>query len=143
MMASTDEIYMRRCIQLALQGQMHAAPNPMVGAVIVHEGRIIGEGFHTCCGKPHAEVNAINSVRPADRALLKDSTLYVSLEPCAHYGRTPPCALLIVRTGIPRVVVGCIDPFAKVQGRGIAILREAGTEEIGRASCRERVSSPV
>lgn len=128
MMASTDEIYMRRCIQLALQGQMHAAPNPMVGAVIVHDGRIIGEGFHTCCGKPHAEVNAINSVRPADRALLKDSTLYVSLEPCAHYGRTPPCALLIVRTGIPRVVVGCIDPFAKVQGRGIAILREAGTE---------------
>ena len=119
---------MRRCIQLALQGQMHAAPNPMVGAVIVHDGRIIGEGYHACCGKAHAEVNAINSVRPADRPLLKDSTLYVSLEPCAHYGHTPPCALLIVRTGIPRVVVGCVDPFAKVQGRGIAILREAGVE---------------
>lgn len=126
--ALSHEFFMRRCIQLAQQGRMHAAPNPMVGAVIVHEGRIIGEGFHTCCGKPHAEVNAIHSVRPADRPLLKDSTIYVSLEPCAHYGRTPPCALLIVRTGIPRVVVGCIDPFAKVQGRGIAILREAGVE---------------
>ena len=126
--ALSHEFFMRRCIQLAQQGRMHAAPNPMVGAVIVHGGRIIGEGFHTCCGKPHAEVNAIHSVRPADRPLLKDSTIYVSLEPCAHYGRTPPCALLIVRTGIPRVVVGCIDPFAKVQGRGIAILREAGVE---------------
>ena len=126
--ALSHEFFMRRCIQLAQQGRMHAAPNPMVGAVIVHEGRIIGEGFHTCCGKPHAEVNAIHSVRPADRPLLKDSTIYVSLEPCAHYGRTPPCALLIVRTGIPRVVVGCVDPFAKVQGRGIAILREAGVE---------------
>lgn len=122
------EDYMRRCIQLAQQGQMHAAPNPMVGAVIVSAGRIIGEGFHACCGKPHAEVNAINSVRPEDRPLLKDATLYVSLEPCAHYGRTPPCALLIVRTGIPRVVVGCVDPFAKVQGRGIQILRDAGIE---------------
>ena len=127
-MTSLDELYMHRCIELARQGQMHAAPNPMVGAVIVSHGRIIGEGFHTCCGKPHAEVNAIHSVRPADRELLAEATLYVSLEPCAHYGRTPPCALLIVRTGIPRVVVGCIDPFAKVQGRGIQILRDAGVE---------------
>lgn len=121
-------IYMRRCIELALKGRLHAAPNPMVGAVIVHGERIIGEGFHTCCGMPHAEVNAIHSVREADRPLLHHSTLYVSLEPCAHYGRTPPCALLIQRTGIPRVVIGCVDPFAKVAGRGIGMLREAGVE---------------
>lgn len=100
----------------------------MVGAVVVAGGRVIGEGFHTCCGQPHAEVNAIRSVRPADRPLLKECTLYVSLEPCSHYGRTPPCAALIIRTGIPRVVVGCIDPFAKVQGRGVAMLREAGVD---------------
>lgn len=127
-MLSTNEQYMQRCIELARYGAMHAAPNPMVGAVIVHQGRIIGEGYHAVCGKGHAEVNAINSVRQADRALLKESTLYVSLEPCAHYGKTPPCARLIVNTGIPRVVVGCVDPFAKVQGRGINILREAGVE---------------
>lgn len=138
------ETYMQRCIELARNGRMHAAPNPMVGAVIVHNDRIIGEGYHACCGKAHAEVNAINSVRPADRALLKDSTLYVSLEPCAHFGRTPPCALLIVKTGIPRVVVGCVDPFAKVQGRGISLMREAGIEvtvgvleeECQRLNCR-------
>lgn len=127
-MLSTNELYMQRCIELARYGAMHAAPNPMVGAVIVYQGRIIGEGYHAVCGKGHAEVNAINSVKQADRPLLKDSTLYVSLEPCAHYGKTPPCARLIVNTGIPRVVVGCVDPFAKVQGRGIDILREAGVE---------------
>ena len=119
---------MHRCIELAQCGRAHAAPNPMVGAVIVHQDRIIGEGYHIRCGEAHAEVNAINSVGPADRPLLRDSTLYVSLEPCAHFGRTPPCARLIVRTGIPRVVVGCIDPFAKVQGRGISIMREAGID---------------
>lgn len=125
---NTDALYMRRCLELARLGHLHAQPNPMVGAVIVCQGRIIGEGYHAVCGKGHAEVNAINSVRPADRPLLKQSTIYVSLEPCAHYGKTPPCARLIVQTGIPRVVVGCIDPFAKVQGKGIAILREAGIE---------------
>ena len=125
---NTDALYMRRCLELARLGHLHASPNPMVGAVIVCQGRIIGEGYHAVCGKGHAEGNAINSVRPADRPLLKQSTIYVSLEPCAHYGKTPPCARLIVQTGIPRVVVGCIDPFAKVQGRGIAILREAGIE---------------
>lgn len=133
------EQYMRRCLELARHGRLHAAPNPMVGAVIVARGRIIGEGYHACCGKAHAEVNAIQSVRPSDRALLAESTLYVSLEPCAHYGRTPPCAALIVRTGIPRVVVGCEDPFAKVQGRGIALLRQAGVEvTVGvlEAKCR-------
>lgn len=124
----TNEAYMQRCIELAQYGKMHAAPNPMVGAVIVHNDRIIGEGYHAVCGKAHAEVNAINSVKPEDRTLLKDSTLYVSLEPCAHYGKTPPCAMLIVKTGIPRVVVGCVDPFAKVQGRGIEILRNAGVD---------------
>lgn len=123
-----NEKWMRRCIHLAMNGAQNAAPNPMVGAVIVHEGKILGEGYHICCGKAHAEVNAINSVKPAERHLLKESTIYVSLEPCAHYGRTPPCAELIVRTDIPRVVIGCKDPFAKVAGRGIDILRRAGIE---------------
>lgn len=123
-----NEKWMRRCIRLALNGAQNAAPNPMVGAVIVHEGKILGEGYHICCGKAHAEVNAINAVKPAERRLLRESTIYVSLEPCAHYGRTPPCAELIVRTGIPRVVIGCKDPFAKVAGRGIEILRNAGVE---------------
>lgn len=123
-----NEKWMRRCIELAKNGKMGAAPNPMVGAVIVYNDRIIGEGYHVCCGKAHAEVNAINSVSPVDRQFLKDSTIYVSLEPCAHYGRTPPCAEQIVRTGIPRVVIGCKDPFAKVSGRGIEILRNAGID---------------
>lgn len=123
-----NEKWMRRCIRLALNGAQNAAPNPMVGAVIVHEGKILGEGYHICCGKAHAEVNAINAVKSAERHLLRESTIYVSLEPCAHYGRTPPCAELIVRTGIPRVVIGCKDPFAKVAGRGIDILRNAGVE---------------
>lgn len=121
-----DEMYMRRCLQLARCGREHAAPNPMVGAVIVCGGRIIGEGYHQRCGGPHAEVNAVRSV--ADPRLLSQSTLYVSLEPCAHYGKTPPCARLIVETGIPRVVVGCRDPFSRVDGRGIDMLREAGVE---------------
>ncbi len=124
------EKWMRRCIELAENGRMNAAPNPMVGAVIVCRDRILGEGYHVRCGQPHAEVNAINAVAEADLPLLHESTLYVSLEPCAHYGRTPPCAELIVHTGIPRVVIGCGDPFAKVSGRGIGILREAGVEVI-------------
>jgi diaminohydroxyphosphoribosylaminopyrimidine deaminase/5-amino-6-(5-phosphoribosylamino)uracil reductase len=100
----------------------------MVGAVIVHNDRIIGEGYHRKCGGPHAEVNAIRSVR--DESLLKDSTIYVSLEPCSHYGKTPPCADLIIEKGIPRVVVGCKDPFAKVNGQGIRKLRDAGIEVV-------------
>ncbi|MBR6182893.1 MAG: bifunctional diaminohydroxyphosphoribosylaminopyrimidine deaminase/5-amino-6-(5-phosphoribosylamino)uracil reductase RibD [Prevotella sp.] len=123
-----DEMYMRRCLQLALCGMQEARPNPMVGAVIVAQGRIIGEGYHIRCGEAHAEVNAFASVKPADEHLLAEATIYVSLEPCAHQGRTPPCADLIVRKGVRRVVVGCVDPFAKVQGRGIAILREAGID---------------
>lgn len=119
---------MRRCLQLASNGRRNARPNPMVGAVIVCDDRIIGEGYHIRCGEGHAEVNAFASVRPEDEPLLGRSTIYVSLEPCAHYGRTPPCAGLIVRKGVARVVVGCVDPFARVQGRGIAMIREAGID---------------
>ncbi len=136
-----DERYMRRCIQLAAGGQQNAKPNPMVGAVIVSaDGRIIGEGYHVHCGEGHAEVNAFASVRSEDESLLGESTIYVSLEPCSHYGKTPPCADLIIKKGVRRVVVGCIDEFAEVQGRGIRKLREAGIEvEVGvlEAECRE------
>ena len=111
---------------MAKCGAVGAPPNPMVGAVIVYEGKIIGEGYHRRCGGPHAEVNAIRSVQ--DESLLKESTIYVSLEPCSHYGKTPPCADLIIEKHIPRVVVGCMDPFAKVNGQGIRKLREAGVE---------------
>lgn len=126
--AQTDIMYMRRCLQLAGNGMQNARPNPMVGAVITARGRIIGEGYHVCCGKGHAEVNAFASVRPEDEALLPEATIYVSLEPCAHYGKTPPCADLIVRKGVRRCVVGCVDPFAKVHGLGIKKLREAGIQ---------------
>lgn len=130
MLTKSDELFMARCIQLARNGEMGAAPNPMVGAVIVNNGRIIGEGYHIKCGGPHAEVNAFRSVK--DNSLLSDSTMYVSLEPCAHFGRTPPCARMVAEKGVRRVVVGCIDPFARVSGRGVAIMREAGIEvEVG------------
>lgn len=125
---SEDEKYMRRCLQLAANGIQGARPNPMVGALIVVNGRIIGEGYHVRCGEGHAEVNAFASVRPEDEALLKDATIYVSLEPCSHYGKTPPCADLIIKKGVRRVVVGCVDPFAEVQGRGIERIRKAGIE---------------
>lgn len=123
-----DEKYMARCLQLAQCGRTGAAPNPMVGAVIVADGRIIGEGYHIRCGEAHAEVNAINSIRPWDEPLLAQASMYVSLEPCSHYGKTPPCADLIIARGIPRVVVGCVDPFSEVAGRGIRKLREAGID---------------
>ncbi len=133
---SLDEKYMQRCLQLAANGIQGARPNPMVGAVIVanrpsaigHQPSIIGEGYHVRCGQGHAEVNAFASVRPEDEPLLKDSTIYVSLEPCSHYGKTPPCADLIIKKGVRRVVVGTIDPFAEVQGRGIKKLQDAGIE---------------
>lgn len=133
-----DIKYMRRCIQLARCGEAGAAPNPMVGAVVVCDGRIIGEGYHRRCGGPHAEVNAIGSVR--ERHLLGQSTIYVSLEPCSHFGKTPPCTDLIIRSGIPRVVVGCTDPFAKVNGQGIKKLQDAGCEVVVgvlEQECRE------
>lgn len=117
---------MKRALQLAHGGEGRVAPNPMVGAVIVAKGRIIGEGFHRTFGGPHAEVNAIRSVREEDRELLKEATIYVTLEPCSHYGKTPPCAKLIVDTGIPNVVVGAPDPNPLVAGKGIRMLREAG-----------------
>ena len=128
---SIEERYMRRALQLAAQGAGHTSPNPMVGAVIVgSDGTIIGEGWHRKCGEGHAEVNAVASVKSPE--LLRDSTLYVTLEPCSHYGKKPPCARLIIERGIPRVVVGCLDPFAAVSGRGVAMLREAGVEvELG------------
>lgn len=121
-----EEKYMRRCIELAKNGICNVAPNPMVGAVIVCEGRIIGEGYHIHCGEAHAEVNAIRSVK--DESLLRRSTIYVSLEPCSHYGKTPPCADLIIEKQIPRIVIGCQDPFSEVAGRGIRKLRDAGRE---------------
>ena len=130
---TSHETYMRRALQLARCGELSASPNPMVGAVIVApDGRIIGEGYHRRCGEAHAEVNAVNSVSAADRPLLTSSTMYVTLEPCSHFGKTPPCADLIVRTGIPHVVVATVDPFSKVAGRGIEKLRQAGIKvEVG------------
>ncbi len=119
---------MNRCIQLASQGAGFVAPNPMVGAVLVYGHRIIGEGFHRLYGEAHAEVNCFDSVASADRAFIPESTLYVSLEPCAHFGKTPPCAHRIVREGIKHVVIGTLDPFTEVNGRGVSILQEAGVK---------------
>ena len=125
-MGDLDEKYMQRCLELAKLGLGTAAPNPMVGCVIVYKGKIIGEGYHQKCGEAHAEVNAINSVKNPD--LLEKSTLYVNLEPCAHLGRTPPCSDLIVEKRIPRVVIGCVDSFAKVSGKGIEKLKKGECE---------------
>lgn len=125
-----DEKYMMRCLTLAKAGVSSVAPNPMVGSVIVYKERIIGEGYHRRYGEVHAEVNAIAAVK--DEGLLKEATLYVNLEPCSHYGKTPPCVELIIRKGIPRVVVGTLDPYPEVSGRGVRILRDAGIEvEVG------------
>ena len=119
---------MNRALQLARNGEGRVSPNPMVGAVITHGTRIIGEGFHAFYGGPHAEVNAINSVRKEDLPLLKESTIYVTLEPCAHHGKTPPCANLIVEKGIPRVIIGSLDPNPLVAGKGVKIIRDAGVD---------------
>ena len=118
---SIDEKYMWRCLQLAKKGLGTTKNNPLVGSVVVHNNIIIGEGYHRKIGEAHAEVNAINSVK--DVALLKESTLYVSLEPCSHYGKTPPCAELIARKQIPRIVIAVADPNNQVAGRGIQMLR--------------------
>ena len=125
-MNETDVKYMTRCLHLAKLGDGNVAPNPMVGAVVVHNDRIIGEGFHHRYGEPHAEPMAINSVK--EHHLLPEATLYVNLEPCSHYGKTPPCADLIVSKGIKRVVIGCPDPNPKVSGSGVNILKNAGIE---------------
>ncbi len=126
-----EEFYMRRALQLAANGAGHVSPNPMVGAVIVEpSGKIIGEGWHRRYGGPHAEVNAFRSVRQEDEHLIPESTIFVTLEPCSHYGKTPPCALLLKEKGIRRAVIGTGDPNPKVAGRGIRILREAGIEVV-------------
>lgn len=126
------EKYMRRCLQLAENGRQNARPNPMVGAVITDaNGNIIGEGYHIRCGEAHAEVNAFaDCERRGNNHLLPEATIYVSLEPCAHFGKTPPCADLIVRKGVKRCVVGCVDSFSEVSGRGIQRIKDAGIEVI-------------
>lgn len=122
------ENYIKRCIELAKKAAGNTFPNPLVGSVVVHNGKIIGEGYHKKAGEPHAEINAINSVK--DHSLLPESTIYVSLEPCSHFGKTPPCALKIKEIGFKKVVVGTLDPHEKVNGKGRHILEEAGIEVI-------------
>lgn len=141
--SQTDKIYMQRCLQLARCAAGGTSPNPVVGAVIVCDGRIIGEGYHIRAGEPHAEVNAVNSVKENDKCLLVRSTIYVSLEPCSHYGKTPPCADMIISCGIPRVVIAITDTNSQVNGGGIARLRAAGVDVVvgvmrDEASCINR-----
>ena len=134
------QAYMERCIELARRGAGYVAPNPMVGAVLVHNDRIIGEGYHQRYGEAHAEVNCIGSVKPEEKNLIRQSKLYVSLEPCSHFGKTPPCADLIIKNRIPKVVIGCRDPFKEVDGKGIEKLKAAGVEvEVGmlEEKCKE------
>lgn len=123
-----DEFYIRRCIELAQKAIGNTYPNPLVGSVIVHNGKIIGEGYHQKAGENHAEINAINSVE--DKSLIPESTIYVSLEPCAHYGKTPPCALKIVELGFKKVVIGAMDSHDKVNGKGKKIIQDAGIEVV-------------
>jgi diaminohydroxyphosphoribosylaminopyrimidine deaminase/5-amino-6-(5-phosphoribosylamino)uracil reductase len=127
-----------RCVELAQLGRGFVAPNPLVGALIVHKDKIIGEGYHQRFGEAHAEVNAINSVK--DKSLLKNATIYVSLEPCSHFGKTPPCADLIMQHKFRRVVIGCTDTFSEVNGSGIKKLQESRTDvSVGilEKECRE------
>ncbi|GMN04897.1 bifunctional diaminohydroxyphosphoribosylaminopyrimidine deaminase/5-amino-6-(5-phosphoribosylamino)uracil reductase RibD [Croceitalea sp. MTPC5] len=133
-----DEKYLFRCIELGKKGLGTTAPNPMVGCVIVHNDKIIGEGFTSPFGGPHAEVNAINSVK--NKLLLPQATLYVTLEPCSHYGKTPPCADYIIKHAIPKIVIGLKDPHTKVAGKGIERLRASSCDvKVGVLSkeCRE------
>jgi diaminohydroxyphosphoribosylaminopyrimidine deaminase / 5-amino-6-(5-phosphoribosylamino)uracil reductase len=120
------QLYMKRCIELAANGLGTTYPNPLVGSVVVHKDTIIGEGWHRKSGEPHAEVNAVNSVK--DKSLLKESTIYVNLEPCSHFGKTPPCSDMIIKMGIPKVVIGTVDPNEKVAGQGVERLRAAGID---------------
>ncbi len=124
------QLYMHRCIELARLAAGRAAPNPMVGSVLLFEDRIIGEGYHQQYGQAHAEVNCINSVKEEDKHLIEKSVIYVLLEPCAHFGKTPPCADLIIKHKIPTVVIGCRDPFEQVDGKGIEKLNNAGIKVI-------------
>ncbi|SEN79131.1 diaminohydroxyphosphoribosylaminopyrimidine deaminase [Chitinophaga rupis] len=135
-----DELFMQRCLQLAQLGAGRVAPNPMVGALLVHQDRIISEGYHRVYGQAHAEVDCIERVPEADKYLIPQSTMYVTLEPCAHHGKTPPCADRIVKEGIPRVVIGCTDTFSQVSGKGIEKLQQAGiqvTVGVLERACRE------
>lgn len=125
-----DEFYMNRCLDLAHNGAGKTSPNPMVGAVLVHNGRIIGEGWHHHYGGSHAEVNCLENVPEHERHLIPESTMYVSLEPCAHFGLTPPCAYRLVAERIPKVVICSDDPFDRVDGKGMAILRDAGCQVV-------------
>lgn len=127
-MSEQDNIYMRRCFELARLGAGSVSPNPMVGSVIVYNGDVIGEGWHRKYGQAHAEVNAVASVK--DKSLLKNSTIYVALEPCCHWGKTPPCAKLIIESGIRRCVIANTDPNPKVSGGGIRLLKEAGIDVV-------------
>ena len=134
----TYEFYINRCIQLAEKAIGKTYPNPMVGAVIVHNGKIIGEGYHKIAGEPHAEINAINAVE--DKSLLAESDIYVSLEPCSHYGKTPPCAVKLKEIGFKKVIIGCRDSHGKVDGKGIEILKNSGIEVVSgilENECRE------
>lgn len=134
----THELYMQRCLELAKNGLGTTYPNPMVGCVIIYENKIIGEGWHQKAGEPHAEVNAIHSVK--DKTVLSKATLYVSLEPCSHFGKTPPCSDLIIHYNIPNVIIGTVDPNSKVAGKGIEKLQKAGIQvELGilENECRE------
>lgn len=126
----SHEKFLQRCLDLALKGIGKVAPNPMVGAVLVYQHEIIGEGYHKEFGQAHAEVNCINSVAEKNRHLISKATLYVSLEPCSHFGKTPPCTNLILANSIPSVVIGSLDPFKEVNGKGIAVLRENGVNVI-------------
>lgn len=135
-----DESYIKRCIELAKKALGKTYPNPLVGSVIVYNERIIGEGFHKKAGEPHAEINAINSIKEEDRHLIPESTIYVSLEPCAHFGKTPPCALKIVELGFKKVAIGAMDSHDKVNGKGKKIITEAGIEVVSgllEKECRE------
>ncbi len=126
----SDELFMLRCFDLARLGAGRVSPNPMVGAVLVHDGRIIGEGWHREYGKAHAEVNAVASVGEKDQHLIEKATLYVSLEPCCIFGKTPPCTNLILQNKIPKVVVSCLDQTPEVSGKGVEILRQNGVEVV-------------
>jgi diaminohydroxyphosphoribosylaminopyrimidine deaminase/5-amino-6-(5-phosphoribosylamino)uracil reductase len=135
-----EEYFMRRCLQIAALGLGNTAPNPMVGAVLVYNNRIIGEGYHRQYGQAHAEVNCLNSVKPGDTEFISKSTMYVSLEPCSHYGKTPPCADLLIKNGVKKVVVGCLDVNEEVAGRGIKKMQQGGVEVqsgILESECRE------
>ncbi len=127
-MFSTDDLYMQRALELAAKGAGSVSPNPLVGAVLVHEGVIIGEGYHQSFGQPHAEVNCLHSVQEKHRHLIPLSTMFVTLEPCAHHGKTPPCAERLVKEGIKRVVIAVTDPNPAVNGAGIDILQRSGIE---------------